>query len=1075
MNKFNVKYILIVISINFIFSAYLKNIAISLNQPDGTLINCFTSGDEFYHYLHDENDFTIIQNKEDGYYYYAVRWNDSIIPSDYLVNEVNPNSVGIEKNILISKNQYLEKRSIFNNRIALRGNAPSVGTVNNINIFIRFDDEVEFSNSRLYYDDKFSNPDGPSMYHYYKEVSYDLLTVNTVHYPDCDSNTNLSYKDEFPRCYYAPCADNSDNCCGYLNEDEGWERGNVLLKNAIEYIADEVPEDLVIDSNDDGLIDNITFLVKGQPGAWADFLWPHRSTVWYPTYINGKRAAAYNLNLADSPDYFTVGVLCHEFFHSIGAPDLYHYWDDVSPVAVGGWDVMDASSNIPQSMSAYMKYKYTDWIEHLSIIQDSGIYELKPLSSSIDNIFRINSPLNNNEYFILEYRKKEGIYEINTPGSDSGLIIYRVINGLNGNADGPPDELYVYREGGTLQSSGSFGGAVFNADIGRVEFNDNTNPSCFLSDGTEGGINLSNVGSPGETIQFEIMNLTLIPEFDQVIYDSDNDGNINPGEEIILDLLITNLSNIDANDIVASISVLNDNIQIENSEINFGMINAGGYLNQSITLNIGPEVLGVVNANLSLVGSFIENSQLINYNKEYELNFEVTLNQIGFPYITSNEIRTSPIVSDLNLDNQYEIIFGDHFGDVHALNAQGEQIFENIFPFNTGGQIWGSPAIADIDNDGYDDIIVCSKNKHLYIIDKDGLKLDYDAGTQLIGTPSIGNFDLDDELEIAIAGYSNNENNFLVINPNGSDVFNLNINEKNKSGFAVADFNNNNIDDIVFGTDSDKLYLVYDDGTIADGFPFEADDKFRKSPLVINYFNENIIIAVSENQHLYAIDNNGLILFEILFDNEITTSPSILNIENNVNICIGLDNGDIKCIDMQGNIVEEYSFNVVDGIVGEITFSDLNSNGLIELFASTETGGLYIFEIGGQLHENFPIINEFPLSSALTIYDIDNDNDLEVFVGSTNSLLAIDIKSIGSSEGYWNIFKGNNKRSSYFKLECIPMDVNNDGIINVLDIISIVNFIFLNDSVNECAADINQDGIINVVDIVAIVNEILDE
>ena len=109
MNKFNVKYILIVISINFIFSAYLKNIAISLNQPDGTLINCFTSGDEFYHYLHDENDFTIIQNKEDGYYYYAVRWNDSIIPSDYLVNEVNPNSVGIEKNILISKNQYLEK------------------------------------------------------------------------------------------------------------------------------------------------------------------------------------------------------------------------------------------------------------------------------------------------------------------------------------------------------------------------------------------------------------------------------------------------------------------------------------------------------------------------------------------------------------------------------------------------------------------------------------------------------------------------------------------------------------------------------------------------------------------------------------------------------------------------------------------------------------------------------------------------------------------------------------------------------------------------------------------------------
>ena len=39
-----------------------------------------------------------------------------------------------------------------------------------------------------------------------------------------------------------------------------------------------------------------------------------------------------------------------------------------------------------KSMSAYMKYKYTDWIEELPIIQNSGLYELNPLSDSENNI-----------------------------------------------------------------------------------------------------------------------------------------------------------------------------------------------------------------------------------------------------------------------------------------------------------------------------------------------------------------------------------------------------------------------------------------------------------------------------------------------------------------------------------------------------------------------------------------------------------------------------------------------------------------------------------------------------------------
>jgi hypothetical protein len=56
-------------------------------------------------------------------------------------------------------------------------------------------------------------------------------------------------------------------------------------------------------------------------------------------------------------------------------------------------------------------------------------------------------------------------------------------------------------------------------------------------------------------------------------------------------------------------------------------------------------------------------------------------------------------------------------------------------------------------------------------------------------------------------------------------------------------------------------------------------------------------------------------------------------------------------------------------------------------------------------------------------------------------------------------------------------DVNEDGILNVVDIVSIVSYIMAEVDYNECQlslSDYNFDGIVNVVDVVAIVNMILN-
>ena len=48
------------------FGAFLDNIPVNLLQQDGSKISCFSSGDEYYVRLHDEHNYTIIQNSDDG-------------------------------------------------------------------------------------------------------------------------------------------------------------------------------------------------------------------------------------------------------------------------------------------------------------------------------------------------------------------------------------------------------------------------------------------------------------------------------------------------------------------------------------------------------------------------------------------------------------------------------------------------------------------------------------------------------------------------------------------------------------------------------------------------------------------------------------------------------------------------------------------------------------------------------------------------------------------------------------------------------------------------------------------------
>ena len=522
------------------FAAYFTNVPQTRVQPNGDTLRCFATGDEYFHRLHDADGYTIVLDPATGYYVYADKVGGTLVPTRHVAGRTNPAEVGLAPNLSISAEQWIARRQRREEAVPARAgmrdnNALNHGHMNNLVVFIRFADDTEFTNNFTEVDQMFNDttPGYSSMCNYFKSATYNQLTITSTFYPQPSGSTILSYQDIYNRSHFEPYS--SWNPDGYDPDDdeERARREFELLERAVVAIASQVPASLDIDYDDDGRVDNVVFVVRGNVGDWNDLLWPHRWSLYWAdnAYINGKRVWDFNLQLADATSYFNTAVLCHEMNHSLGAPDLYHYYEGTDRSPVGFWDLMETTLNPPQHMGAYMKYKYGHWIDEIPEITECGTYSLRSVgSSATNNCYKIASP-NPSEFFVLEYRNTSDPFEGSLPSS--GLLIYRINSDFEGNASWNGinvfDEVYVYRPGGTVAESGDTWYAAFSANSGRTAMNANTNPQPFLTDGTVlplGDFSIRNVSyAGGDSIFFtycESGYLQTVPE--QLLLDAESEA-----------------------------------------------------------------------------------------------------------------------------------------------------------------------------------------------------------------------------------------------------------------------------------------------------------------------------------------------------------------------------------------------------------------------------------------------------------------------------------------------------------------------------------------------------------------------
>ncbi|MDE6666577.1 MAG: hypothetical protein K2K14_10415 [Ruminococcus sp.] len=277
----------------------------------------------------------------------------------------------------------------------------------------------------------------------------------------------------------------------------------------------EIPNDTPMDGNSDGIIDNIILVIDGKAVDMSSPIWP-RAFSMNGIKINGL--SVNRVNIQNSTQLFenqitgAEGVLCHEFLHSLGYPDLYR--NNRTGTPVGLWDIMASDSVFLQYPLAYHRAVISDWLESEDITA-SGTYTLSPVSSDSGNrLYLLKTPLSDTEFFAVEYRQQGKRYsdEMDVKIYGTGLVVYRVNTEVDGNFKENKDEIYVFRPEETALDTGegnlfssNYGGENAPDSVGSLDWNaDITDGALVYSNGTNSGIRISDIMMNEESLTFSV-------------------------------------------------------------------------------------------------------------------------------------------------------------------------------------------------------------------------------------------------------------------------------------------------------------------------------------------------------------------------------------------------------------------------------------------------------------------------------------------------------------------------------------------------------------------------------------------
>ncbi len=94
------------------------------------------------------------------------------------------------------------------------------------------------------------------------------------------------------------------------------------------------------------------------------------------------------------------------------------------------------------------------------------------------------------------------------------------------------------------------------------------------------------------------------------------------------------------------------------------------------------------------------------------------LANLRYSTLTTGATESSPVVADINGDGFNDVVCGDETGTLSAFSGANGAMLPG-FPIRLQGEVRGTPAVADIDRDGKTEIVLSGWDKNLYVWDYD--------------------------------------------------------------------------------------------------------------------------------------------------------------------------------------------------------------------------------------------------------------------------------------------------------------------------------------------------------------------
>lgn len=416
----------------------------TFTQSDGSTIELMLVGDENLHYYVTRDNVPVVSDG-DNLFCYAKKAGFGIMSTGVLAHEATLRSANENVHVadvaeIESVRPYRKIKGVSGIRKLGEPDHPQyLGKKKGLIILANFSDVKFFDYSAadqgnatwerydaLANEEGYTNEYGAigSVHDYYLDQSYNKFNLTF----DVVGPVNL----DKPYSYYGKNTGDDD-----LNAPE-------MIVECCQAVDDEV-DFTEYDWDDDGVVEEVFVLYAGYgeaTGGANNTIWPHMWTLTDASHYNDLVPKNFQLDdvfidvYACSNELYNsfgttemgLGVICHEFSHCLGLPDLY----DTSyshNFGMGEWDILDSGSYngpmgigwVPAGYSSYER-NYAGWLKYTELKTNRRVLNQKPLTSR-GNAYVIYNDSCRDEYYLLENRALEG-WDAFLPGE--GLLIVHV-------------------------------------------------------------------------------------------------------------------------------------------------------------------------------------------------------------------------------------------------------------------------------------------------------------------------------------------------------------------------------------------------------------------------------------------------------------------------------------------------------------------------------------------------------------------------------------------------------------------------------------------------------------------------